>query len=366
MKDTNYFNDSATKAHKDKARNPLENLTADGMRDLKRTALDESSKNYTRTSPPTEKSSNLEDNIIGTEDFHVKIQDPSSLFTSFAGTENQEQESKEDNEMISQIMKVEIFLIITKFDLVSDFEVSRSKKYCKDFLSKHPDSYEVHYGLSQVYFSLGLYYIALEEINIALAHEKNDIQYMTWKAIYLYYIFQTDKDKTKRIEALRKLEKLCKKILQTNNKSLFALYLLFTTMIDVIKLKAKGVVISSSSKKSPEAYAVRIKDLNNYLGELALADLNMTDPEKVINGRDGYISLIDKYTNIPHSYLKLCLLDCGNNHFSHSLDTIEKMYHSKEIKSIQELDNLIPLLYAEMLFKEKQYVRCFETLRNEF
>jgi hypothetical protein len=52
--------------------------------------------------------------------------------------------------------------------------------------------------------------MAVQEINAALQTNKSDCQYLTWKALYLYYIFKNQTDKTKKIEALRKCEDTCK------------------------------------------------------------------------------------------------------------------------------------------------------------
>jgi len=49
-----------------------------------------------------------------------------------------------------------------------------------------------------------LYNRALEEINLALEGNKEDLQYLTWKCIYLYYLFKTMIDRSKKVEALRK------------------------------------------------------------------------------------------------------------------------------------------------------------------
>ena len=201
----NYFNDSATKVMRKKPMNPLDKLTPEGMRDIK---INKNKESYHKNMDfnPSKTSLQVSDQeFLGSQDLEVAQQDPTTIFGSFATVDNQTAaSSSEEREMMKQVMKMEIILIMINCDLVSDFEVSRSKKYLKDFLTKNPECFEVHYGLSQVYFSLGCYHSALEEINIAMTHQKSDIQYMIWKALYLYYIFKTIIDLKKRIEALRK------------------------------------------------------------------------------------------------------------------------------------------------------------------
>jgi len=75
-----------------------------------------------------------------------------------------------------------------------------------------------------------------------------------------------------------------------------------------------------------------------YLGEIAFADLKLIDTEKIVQGRESYILLIEKYPNIPLAFIKLCIHDKENHHYSHSLDTIGKVYDLEAVRNLPELE----------------------------
>ena len=241
----NYFNDSATKPTKKIPSNPLDKLTLEKMKDVEGRFKTEGQRKYLRPSPSQEKFE-LDMQIAGSSNKKVDNNEAKALFVSFNNNTEPKQTDNINEKMIKEILRIEIILIMINTDLVSDFEVNRSKRYLKDFISKNPECLEAHYGLSQVYFSLGLYNRALEEINIALTVNKSDCQYLTWKALYLFYLFRTLTDRTKKIDALRKWEETCKKILAKERRNLFPLFLLLVLMVEVNKCKSQGLKISST------------------------------------------------------------------------------------------------------------------------
>lgn len=341
LNDDNYYNDAATKLSKRAPTNPLDKLTLENMKDMDGSPSTSShNKKYLRASPSNENLVHKELHVAGSNNLKVPTPEAKSLFVSFNNDAAfTQKEQVEDTSSIKDALRIEIILILINTDLVSDFEVSRSKKYLKDFLSSNPECLEAHYGLSQVYFSLGLYNKALEEISIALESNKSDSQYLTWKAIYLFYLFKTLSDRTKKVEALRRCEETCKKILVNERRNLFPLYLFLVLMVEVAKLKAEGVKISSNTTKKPEDYAKRIKDINEYLGELAYVELQLIDPEKVIEGRENLIKIVEKYPKYPHAFIRLFMHDFVDNHFSHALQTIEQVYlNYDDFHTIPELE----------------------------
>jgi hypothetical protein len=305
LNNENYYNDEATKLSKRIPSNPLDKLTIESMKDENRSP---SSKGKKYLRPSTSRKS-IQQNylqVAGSENKRVELKQAKTLFVSFNPDDEVKSPKKDENDkLINDVLKLEIILVIINTEIVSDFEINRSKKYLKDFLNANPECVEGHYGLSQVYFSLGQYNKALEEINISLMKNNSDSQFLTWKAIYLYYLFKNLSDKGKKIDALRKCEETCKKILVKERRNLFPLYLLFTLMIEVQKLRAQGTKISSNSTKKPEDYAKRIKELNAYLGEIAYAEIQLADPEQVIQGRDKLIKVVEKYPKYPHGFVRL-------------------------------------------------------------
>ena len=132
-------------------------------------------------------------------------------------------------------------------------------------------------------------------------------------------------------------------------------------MIEVKKFRDQGLKISSNSTKKPEDYAKRIKELNEYLGDLVFAEIQLIDPEKNVGGRENLLKLTEKYPRVPHAFIRLCIYDFETGHNNHALETIENFYTNyKEFHTIPELETCVILLYASMLFQEQHYIECFE------
>ena len=369
LTDESYYGDGPNKSQKRAPRNPLDKLTIENMKDNDRTS--ETSKKFPRPIPSKETMKHNTLQVAGSENKKANNTDPKSLFVSFNVEERTDQETDtskiENGKLIKDILKVEIILVLINTDIVSDFELNRSKKYLKDFINNNPECSEAHYGLSQVYFSLGLYNRALEEINIALELNKSDTQFLTWKALYLYYLFKNLLDSSKKIDALRKCEETCKKILLTERRNLFPLYLLFILMLEVNKCKAEGTKISSNTTKKPEDYAKRILEINEYLGEMWYAELQLVDPKKTALGREKLLEIVEDYPTYPHAFIRLCMHDYYDMEFSNALETIEQLYNNYEsFHTIPELETWVTLLYAKLLFKDTQFIKCFETLQQAF
>jgi hypothetical protein len=95
------------------------------------------------------------------------------------------------------------------------------------------------------------------------------------------------------------------KILVKERRNVFPLYLLVILMIEVKKCRVQGLKISSNSTKTPEDYAKRIKEINEYLGELVYAEIQLIDTEKNIEGRDNLLRLTEKHPKVPHAFIRL-------------------------------------------------------------
>lgn len=138
-------------------------------------------------------------------------------------------------------------------------------------------------------------------------------------------------------------------------------------MIEVKICKAQGIKISSNSSKKPEDYIDRILEINSYLGTICLIELKLLDPEQVISGREKLIELTEKYPTYPHAFIRLWMHDFNNGHYSHSLNAIEPLYANfSEFNTVPEMDVMVVNLYAQSLFKEKHYIKCFEILQEAF
>jgi hypothetical protein len=76
----------------------------------------------------------------------------------------------EEKKEARKILQIELILVILKLknihkNIISDFEQNRCRRYLLDFVEKNPNCEEAHFGLSQIYFSLGIYDKALTHVD---------------------------------------------------------------------------------------------------------------------------------------------------------------------------------------------------------
>lgn len=108
-------------------------------------------------------------------------------------------------------------------------------------------------------------------------------------------------------------------------------------------------------------------EINKYLGELALIEIQLIDPEQTMKARERLLEMLDKYPRYPHAYIRLWVNDYISGYYSHSLDAIEPVYiNYSEFYTFPELETLVTMIYAKSLFKEKHYITAFELLQNAF
>lgn len=138
LNEENYYNDDSTKPVRRPPSNPLEKLTLEKMKEVNNAPSDK--KRYLRPSPAQEESEkNMK--VAGSENIKVIKSDPKAHFVSFNADNGAEisEVKKESEQFVKEILKIEIILVIISTDIVSDFEVNRSKKYLKDFLTENEE-----------------------------------------------------------------------------------------------------------------------------------------------------------------------------------------------------------------------------------
>jgi hypothetical protein len=137
INEENYYNDSKTKPMKRAPSNPLEKLTLENMKNVNGPAVKNDKKKYLRPSVVQEESEkNMK--VAGSENKKAHNLDPKTHFVSF-NVGGDEVPVLENEDYVKEILKIEIILIIVHTDIVSDFEVNRSKKYLKDFLAQNEE-----------------------------------------------------------------------------------------------------------------------------------------------------------------------------------------------------------------------------------
>lgn len=104
----NYFNDSATKVVRRKPMNPLNNLTTEGMRDIKTTKNKEPS----NISPSINFDQVQTQEYLDLKDLEMKEQDPTTILSSFLNINEDVAPDEEEGIKMKDIMKMEIILIM--------------------------------------------------------------------------------------------------------------------------------------------------------------------------------------------------------------------------------------------------------------
>jgi hypothetical protein len=132
INEENYYNDAKTKPVRRAPSNPLEKLTLENMKNVNGPAVKDKKK-YLRPSVVQEESEkNMK--VAGSENKRATNLDSKTHFVSF-NKGGEEVPVLVNEDYVKEILKIEIILVIVNTDIVSDFEVNRSKKYLKDFLA---------------------------------------------------------------------------------------------------------------------------------------------------------------------------------------------------------------------------------------
>ena len=97
-------------------------------------------------------------------------------------------------------------------------------------------------------------------------------------------------------------------------------------MLEVSKCKADGIKITSNTTKKPEDYAKRISEINEYLGEMCYAELQLLDPKKITLGRQKLLKIVEDYPTYPHAFIRLCMHDYYDSKYADALEIIEQIY----------------------------------------
>ncbi|CAI2369054.1 unnamed protein product [Moneuplotes crassus] len=281
-------------------------------------------------------------------------------------------ESEKEREEAKNIVKIEIIIIMLRNrnlhkNMISDFEQNRCRIYLLNILKKDPDCEEAHYGISQIYFSLGIHNKALEHIKKALTSNPREPQYLCLKALYLYTIMQCNEKEDSYEEYFKECENTCLKTLKYDQNNLTALYILLVLSCEARDRANKAKDICVSPEKPAEEYAVRIKEISDYLGYIAWSEIyicagKVTDAEEVLE------DLCYTFPTFPHAFLKLWDHRFGKEDYIKSIEPIEDIFlRIADFHTIPEIRiAIVPLMYAKTLMKLNQYVYAFELLQNEF
>ena len=156
-------------------------------------------------------------------------------------------------------------------------------------------------------------------------------------------------------------------VLKVDKRNLIALYILLSLSCEARKMSNSESSPNITPSSPPEDYAVKIKNLNHYLGYLAWGEVyeSLGQSEKHEN---LLVDLTEAYPKHPHAFLKLWDLRFRAKNYIDSIDPIEELFVKMgDFYMIPEVRiALVPLLYAKSLFKTEQYVFCFELLQNEY
>eukprot|EP00347_Sterkiella_histriomuscorum_P002786 403366804 len=267
--------------------------------------------------------------------------------------------------------------------LISDQEASRCRFMYKNLLNKSKgDCHEAFFGLAKIYFHLNKLDVAYDCILKAIQQRKqDDWVYLLWEGFILYYLISFSQLKVVSNEIyqvqkwLRESDRCLTKVLKLKKDSIAAMFLLLKLSLWSQKYVKK---YKYSLARHPKDYALKLKKQSDYYGYLAWAEVYISQREKRQLGIQVLEDLIKDFSHSPQAYLRLWNIYSINQQHAKSLELAEKLYifgtgyaenglansHSKDITIFRS--SLITLLFAKSLFLNREYLRCYELLQNEF
>ena len=275
-------------------------------------------------------------------------------------------------------MNIEIVLLLLSmkslhWNLSSDLEITRWKKFLFDFLKKSPKNHEWLFGMSQINFLIGMNEIAIEYISKAIECSRGTInRYCVWKAIYLYFIFLNNKQDSRiKTKKLANDYLLCEWAALAAEKqspdNITINYLILILSIEKISLMKNNKSVSSSIIKSPTIYASKIMKLNKYFGYIAWVEVYLKDKTKLKLANEVLFDLMTEYPNSPHAFLRKWRKEYESDAYLDWILPIEELFlKDEEMNWIPELKIIIALLYSKSLAKTNQFILACELVQNEF
>lgn len=276
-------------------------------------------------------------------------------------------DSSEEKKESRKILSYELILVILKLknihkNIISDFEQNRWKRYLLNFIDKNPRCEEAHFGLSQIYFSLGVHDKALSHVEKALEIHPKEKHYLMSRALYLFTMFEGMSKSNLMKSYYNASEDAALDVIEIEHNNLVALFILLN-----LSCKARAQLDDIQPLRPPEDYAIRIKDVSEYLGYIAWAEIYISlnkdeEAEEVLS------DLWSAYPKFPHAFLKLWDFMFKKKRYYDSIQPIEELFVKiGDFYTIPEVRiAMVPLLYAKTLFHIGQYVFAFELLQNEF
>jgi hypothetical protein len=288
-----------------------------------------------------------------------------------------EMDSSTFNKEINEILNIETILLVLSrrslhLYLSSDLEISRWKKFFMKFLKKNYTNHEGLFGVSQIYFSIGLHELALNYCTKAIENSTAKIpQYNIWRSLYLYFIYLNYKSENIKDKKVLKYFLSCESAAfeaeKLANTNFSAQYLLLILSLEKIILEKYHKSWVNSNLKTPSSYASKIMKLNKYMGYICWAEIYLRDSKKKNLGNDVLQDLIAEYPKFPHAFLIKWRKDFDAENYLDSLGPMEELFlKEEEMYTIPELKIVICLLYAKSLGKTNQYVLAWDLIQNEF
>ncbi|CAG9320552.1 unnamed protein product [Blepharisma stoltei] len=265
-------------------------------------------------------------------------------------------------------------------NIIPDYEFNRSKEIFLQMLSKADDSHELHFGIAKL--------LAYENnFEQALRHLKKAIEISEDKAYKIWYIvlyLRALKDPSingviSSVE-LGNSWKWYNWFCCTNQRKAQSFHLIYRELLSILNkvnpsienLWANMIIAQTKTLfegleiESPMYYATKIKEIDNYYGYLAWAEIYAQD-RNYKKSIEILKELVKIYANRPEAYMKLWQIyyytirdynaseDIAAEAFIRLGGTDNSQYHS-----------LLWISYAKSFFKLRKYSNCFELLQQKY
>ena len=240
-------------------------------------------------------------------------------------------------------------------DVAPDVELARYKEVCYEMISKLSNCHEAHFGLAKLLTYEGNYEQAEQHLNIALSEDKTSEIYNMWLGVLKSLSLNS---KAKALASRRFCESNI--YLALARKNLRKVELLWSLM----NISLLDYLIIGQEIESPQHYASRIKEIDNFYGYLAWSEVLMRSETSANKDRSEAVlqELIQVYPSRPESYIKLWYHYYASKSYSLSLSVAEAAF-LKLAESAGEYTVIINLNYARSLFKMEKFRSCFELLQ---
>eukprot|EP00742_Colponemidia_sp_Colp-10_P004931 GILJ01005267.1.p1 GENE.GILJ01005267.1~~GILJ01005267.1.p1 ORF type:complete len:687 (+),score=98.02 GILJ01005267.1:166-2061(+) len=229
-------------------------------------------------------------------------------------------------------------------------------------LRAHPDTYEALFGLARLRIFDANFKDAIDLLNRAIHLRPHDPLFHMWLG-HAYLMHSAEETGRVRNRTLLQAEKCYEQCLSLDDGNVEALWGLLEISFD----PPTEFWYGNPKRRSPQDWAIYIKEIDDYVGYLAWAEAFLRGPDMdQWKGELILHELTDRLSHRTEAYIRLWNLYYHRGSFEKSLEVAERAYIKATATEDPLHKNVLNMMYVKSLFGCERFLACFSILKQEY